>query len=103
MRSASVCVNGLRAGILREITKGKEYTFTYEVGYQGPPVSLTMPASQQVYTFGSFPPFFDGVLPEGLQLEGLLRERKIDRNDFFAQLVTVGRDLVGAVTVEELA
>ena len=34
-------------------------------------------------------------------LEGLLRQRKIDRKDFFAQLVAVGADTVGAVTVME--
>ncbi len=28
------------------------------------------------------PPFFDGLLPEGAQLEGLLRLRKIDREKY---------------------
>jgi serine/threonine-protein kinase HipA len=35
-------------------------------------------------------------------LEGLLRQKKIDRSDLFFQLVAVGGDLVGAVTVEEV-
>ena len=62
-----------------------------------------MPAEQHVHRFDTFPPFFDGVLPEGVMLDGLLRIAKIDRDDFFTQLITVGRDLVGAVTVEELS
>jgi serine/threonine-protein kinase HipA len=37
-----------------------------------------------------------------MMLDALLRQQKIDRNDLFGQLVTVGRDLVGAVTVEEI-
>jgi serine/threonine-protein kinase HipA len=42
---------------------------------------------------------FDGLLPEGAQLEALLKTHKIDRNDYFKQLVTVGRDLVGSLSV----
>ena len=34
-------------------------------------------------------------------LDGLLRQRKIDRDDLFGQLVAVGEDVVGAVTVFE--
>jgi HipA-like protein len=33
-------------------------------------------------------------------LEGLLKQNKIDRQDYFSQLVTVGDDLGGAVTVK---
>ena len=76
--------------------------FFYLEEYKGESVSLTMPLSQREYTFNTFPPFFDGVLPEGMMLDALLRQQKIDRNDLFGQLVTVGRDLVGAVTVEEI-
>jgi len=34
-------------------------------------------------------------------LEALLKRRKIDRNDYFRQILAVGEDLVGAVTVKE--
>jgi len=102
MRKALVKMHAIPAGILEEQERGKLYTFTYLQEYAGPPVSLTMPLSTREYSFAAFPPFFDGVLPEGVQLEGLLRQRKIDRNDLFAQLHTVGNDLVGAVTVEEI-
>ena len=61
-----------------------------------------MALSQKVFEFDSFPPFFDGLLPEGYQLEGLLKIGKVDRNDFFAQLMAVGDDLVGNVTVKEV-
>ncbi len=92
----------MEAGILSELDFGKKYRFEYLNGYSGTPVSLTMPLSHRVYEFDSFPPFFDGLLPEGYQLEGLLKFGKIDRNDLFSQLVAVGNDLVGNVTVKEI-
>ncbi|WP_235893039.1 HipA N-terminal domain-containing protein, partial [Flavobacterium franklandianum] len=40
------------------------------------------------------------LLPEGVMLEGLLRIVKIDKKDYFSQLIATGNDLVGAVTVK---
>ncbi len=34
--------------------------------------------------------------------KGLLRQAKIDRNDLMSQLIAVGADLVGNVTVEAI-
>lgn len=109
MRRANVYVNGVLAGVLEENTnkdtwqihQTDQYLFRYNEEYIGDPVSLTMPVNQKEYIFEKFPPFFDGVLPEGIQLESLLRQKKIDRTDYFSQLVAVGGDLVGAVTVIE--
>jgi serine/threonine-protein kinase HipA len=101
MREAHVFVCGKKAAIFTEIEKNKSYQLTYLPGYEGPNISLTLPKRQESYEFDSFPPFFDGLLPEGPQLEGLLRLQKIDRTDYFAQLLSVGHDLVGAVSVEE--
>jgi len=102
MRLAKVFVNGREAGLLKELDFNKKYSFEYLQGYSGDPVSITMPKRQTLYEFDSFPPFFDGLLPEGYQLEGLLKIRKIDKNDFFSQLIAVGDDMVGNVTVKEI-
>jgi len=102
MRIAKVNVNNLEAGILSELEFARKYRFEYNKDYSGPPVSLTMPVNIPVYNFNSFPPFFDGLLPEGYQLEGLLKFKKIDRNDLFSQLLTVGEDLIGNVTINEI-
>ena len=101
MRRAKVLMHGLPAGFLEEIKAGKKYRFAYLESYNGPPISLTMPLEEKVFDFDRFPPFFDGLLPEGPLLEGLLKQCKIDRHDYFSQLVAVGNDLVGAVTVQE--
>lgn len=102
MRSAKVYVNSIEAGILSELDFGKKFQFNYVESYLGDPISITMPITQRSYVYNSFPPFFDGLLPEGYQLDGLLKFRKIDRNDFFSQLMAVGDDLVGNVTVKEV-
>lgn len=99
MRRALVFVNGELAGSLEE--QNGLYTFRYDEGYTGTPVSLTMPISQHEFSSNGCPSFFEGLLPEGEMLEGLLRQRKIDRNDLFAQLVAIGTETVGAVTIVE--
>lgn len=102
MRIAKVFVNGIEAGRLKEREFGKKYSFEYIQEYTGSPISLTIPLSTSRYEYEFFPPFFDGLLPEGYQLDGLLKFKKIDRNDFFSQLLAVGDDMVGNVTVKEI-
>ena len=89
------------AGILAEENRNS-YSFQYDKDYQGPPISLTMPVQYEPYIFEKFPPFFEGLLPEGIQLEGLLKIHKVDREDYFNQLILTGSDLVGAVTVSAI-
>ena len=101
MRKAIISVNNIQAGILAELVDGK-YQFTYLDDYHSAPVSLTLPTAKRIYDFDQFPPFFEGLLPEGIMLEALLRKYKLDRNDYFGQLILVGQDVVGAVTIKAL-
>lgn len=101
MRKANVFMRDIRAGVLEEITPRAAFRFTYDPAYTGPPVSLTAPVRPEPYEYDTFPPFLEGLLPEGYNLEALLRALKIDRQDLFSQLVEVGKDMVGAVTVME--
>ncbi len=100
MKRAKIFVDDVLAGYLEEIERGKNYRFTYLEAYKGYPVSLEMPLKNLIYNYDKFPPYFEGVLPEGVMLEGLLRQTKLDRDDLMGQLITVGGDLVGNVTVE---
>jgi serine/threonine-protein kinase HipA len=101
-RKAKVFVGADLAGFLEELVYKTSYKFSYIDGYKGLPISLTMPVSQKEYYFEKFPPFFDGLLPEGSMLEALLKKKKIDRDDHMSQLLVVGHDMVGNVTVEEI-
>lgn len=87
---------------LEELNKLVHYRLTYLPDYTGPGVSLTLPVRSEPYEFEAFPAFFDGLLPEGMQLDALLRQKKIDEYDCMSQLAAVGEDLVGAVTVSEI-
>jgi len=102
MRKAKIFVRGIEAGTLTELIQSKEYVFDYLNEYDGTEISRTMLTNNRIYKFDKFPPFFEGLLPEGIQLEGLLKIRKIDKNDLFSQLIAVGEDLVGVVTVKEI-
>jgi serine/threonine-protein kinase HipA len=101
MKSANVYQKKELAGLLEGRDDGS-YRFTYKVGYHGEPVSLTMPTSQPVWEFPHFPAPFEGLLPEGVQLDALLRIRKLDKHDLFGQLLEVGQDVVGSLRVEAI-
>lgn len=102
MRKALILINNKPAAIFTEESKGGKCTIAYLPEHQGSAISLTLPLHKSPYEFPGFPAFFDGLLPEGPQLEGLLKRSKIDRDDYFAQLMAVGADLVGAVNVKEI-
>jgi len=98
MRKAEIYQQGKFAGTLVELDRN-HYRFDYAPGYSGEPISLALPVREAAYHFDTFPPVFEGLLPEGAQLEALLRQYKIDKGDMFQQLLTVGEDVVGSLTV----
>jgi len=102
MRKANIYMHGERAGVLIEDKKNEQYRFIYDEDYDGQPISVTMPVDRKEFQYDRLPPFFEGLLPEGVNLEMLLRTKKIDRDDAFSQLMAVGEDTVGAVTVREV-
>src|SRR5271156_840249 len=100
MRRAKIYQQGTFAGTLEELDQN-HYRFVYEPGYSGAPISLTLPVREAAYEFDKFPPFFEGLLPEGVQLEALLRHYKVDKKDMFQQVLIVGGDVVGSNTASE--
>lgn len=99
MRQCKVLVNGTEAGILRE-EDSQTYTFTYNDGYQGCPVSLTMPVKKESYTSEYLFPFFFNMLSEGANRKVQSQLLHIDENDDFGiMLATAQTDTIGAVTV----
>lgn len=100
MKYLRILMHGTPAGVLEEEEPERLYRFSYDPEYTGQPISLTMPVQEEVFEFDRFPPFFDGLLPEGEMLQAMLQQAKLDKRDYMGQLLAVGADLVGAVTVE---
>ena len=102
MRKANVHQQGVLAGLLEELGDD-HWRFTYADDYAGRPISLAMPIATKVHEFKNFPPVFEGLLPEGIQLDAMLRRYKLDRTDLFGQLLLVGNDVVGSLTIQSAA
>lgn len=100
MMKCDVLIHNKPAGELISETAGST-TFRYHADYKGPPISVTLPVRQEDYVFDGFPPFFEGFLPEGSNLQMMLTYHKIEPDDYFSQLVAVGENLVGAVVVRK--
>lgn len=94
-------MNSVLAAELIEHSRNS-YELKYSPEYQGHPISLSLPKKSESYFFNQFPACFEGLLPEGVNLEALLRTKKINRDDHFSQLIAVGRDLVGSISVQEI-
>ncbi|EDM27248.1 hypothetical protein LNTAR_21080 [Lentisphaera araneosa HTCC2155] len=101
MRKVEVSLHGEVAAVLIEYDQN-HYSLEYLDAYNGDPISRALPASSLIYEFDHFPAFFDGLLPEGLQLQYLLKSMKIDEDDYMSQLIAIGDDFVGAISVREL-
>ena len=98
LRETAIFQSGTLAGHLQEEQDGG-WAIEYVEEYTGNSDFLTLPLRKEPYIFQEFPAVLDGLLPEGEQLEALLKKQKIDRNDCFTQLVTLGQDLVGSLSV----
>ena len=86
----------LAGKLLRE---GGQYAFQYESSYLGPPVFLGWDLAKSQREWNTFPAAFDSLLPEGVLLDQLLIKHKLDRGDKWGQLIAVGLDLTGFVSV----
>jgi serine/threonine-protein kinase HipA len=102
MRKAIVNIKGISAGILAENESG--FVFKYDdIYFQNPAqraVSVTMPKTQQSYSYPSLFPVFYNMLPEGANKEMICRSLRIDENDFFGLLLATAQyDTIGAITI----
>ena len=96
--------NGILAGYLEKDISGN-YIFIYDDGYfsnnQNPPISLTLPKTQNEYRSDKLFPFFYGLLAEGINKDIQCRLLKIDEQDDFTRLLqTAGDDTIGAITIK---
>ncbi|MFC4698960.1 type II toxin-antitoxin system HipA family toxin [Glaciecola siphonariae] len=92
----------LLAGSLSRTQKG--CVFEYEQSYiaiTNKGIAFHLSSDSMTYTnFGdSLPPFFAGLLPEGLRLKALVKGIKTSEDDLFSILAMVGSECIGDVNV----
>ena len=102
MKQAKIYIYNNFAGILTEDENG--YKFEYDSAYllneYAEPISLTLPLSKESYLSNILHPFFDGLIPEGWLLEIARESWKLSNNDRFGLLLTVCKDCIGDVRIE---
>jgi HipA-like protein len=106
MRKLEIYHNGTLAGVLVEENR-KHYVFRYDDKYYfdttKPPISLTLPKTQQEYTSGFLFPYFFNMLSEGVNRKLQSTQLRIDEEDNFGLLAATAQyDTIGAVTVKPM-
>lgn len=93
----SVTIQGKPAGTVRQHENGT-LTFAYLPAYQGAPLSLSMPLSNQEYGDKIVRPYLFGLVPDNYYLRRALgREFGVSADNPFALLSHIGKDCPGAV------
>ena len=98
-----VCGNPGRARLAGELKHSNDaYTFTYSQSYLagGVPISFLFQLREAPYVSEKLMPFFENLVAEGWLRKLQSQQQNIDEHDRFGLLISNGRDLVGAVTVE---
>lgn len=103
MRVADVFRNREKAGTLVQLSKSS-YEFIYDEGWyenpDKPPVSLTIPKTNKIYTSNHLFPFFFNMLSEGANRKHQALQLKIDEEDYFGLLLEIAQtDTIGAITL----
>ena len=106
MRAIKILCNNIFSGTLTECSK-QEYSFRYDDEYFSnpslPPVSITLPKSQQEYKSQFLFPFFTNMLPEGVNRKIFCRTFKTEEEDYFGMLMaTENLDIIGNVTIKTI-
>tara|TARA_R100001143_G_C3361009_1_gene135759 strand:+ start:3736 stop:4074 length:339 start_codon:yes stop_codon:yes gene_type:complete len=102
--SANVFRNGELVGVLTRFGR-HSYEFKYDELWfadpEKPPVSLTMPKTEQIYKADHLFPYFFNLLSEGVNRNLQARQLKIDETDYFGLLLaTAQADTIGAITLK---
>ncbi|MFP4418155.1 MAG: HipA N-terminal domain-containing protein [Chitinispirillaceae bacterium] len=103
LRSGKVFYRESFAGTIKETEEG--YSFSYDPSYlsspNAHPISVTLPLRAEPYESSTLHAFFDGLIPEGWLLSVVMKNWKVNPRDRMGLLLTVCRDCIGAVGIEE--
>lgn len=96
--------NNLHAGELIRTTDGCEILLKKDFLSTNKNLNLTyqIPSREESQKFvgTGLPPYFAGLLPEGLRLKALIKQTKTSVDDLFSLLIAAGQDPVGDIHFE---
>ncbi|MCF8027228.1 MAG: type II toxin-antitoxin system HipA family toxin [Desulfobacteraceae bacterium] len=102
MAELAVYLNGAYAGLLT-CDKQQHFSFQYAPEWIArenmPPLSLSLPLTETVYTDKKARPFFTNLLPESFVREAVARKLGISPRNEFALLQALGGECAGAITL----
>jgi serine/threonine-protein kinase HipA len=102
LRKGKVFYKEILAGHIEETEEG--YSFCYDPSFltspKANPISLTLPLRPEPFLSVTLHPFFDGLIPEGWLLSVVVKNWKISERDRMGLVLTVCKDCIGAVGVE---
>lgn len=105
MRKAEIKMHDQLAGWLSHDEDG--YHFQYAPSYlqlqDPPPVSLTLPIQEKVFSSKVLFSFFDGLIPEGWLLDIAEKNWKLNPRDRMGLLLACCKDCIGAVSVHPIS
>lgn len=102
-RRAVVSMSGRRVGLLVETLWGSRFTYdrVYVEQPGARPLSPAMPVRSEPYEGAGLLPFFENLLPEGAQLEILVRRRELDPSDKLGLLLATLPASIGDVQIHQ--
>ncbi len=99
---ADVYKKNILAGVLSRTSRGCKFEYNENfLALNSEGISYHMPIAQETYeTSGvNLPPFFAGLLPEGLRLNALIEKIKTSADDLLSLLLAIGANCIGDVNV----
>ena len=90
------------AGELLRLEKGVRFLYDGEyLKRNSTSIAFHLPVRKEPYDFygDNLPPFFAGLLPEGLRLSALIASIKTSASDMFSLLAASGADAIGDVSI----
>lgn len=98
MSSLIAWIAGRRVGELIRKPNGN-LEFRYDPGYDGPPVSQSLPRQVEAHGHRDARAVFGGLLPEGDVRQVLARNLGVSEGNDYGLLEAVGGDVAGAITL----
>ncbi len=90
-------------GLLKRTAQGVDLIFDSEFFklYQNQFLTYKIKIASPVLNYGGYnlPPFFAGLLPEGLRLKALVTELKTSEDDLFSMLAAIGDKVIGDIFI----